>query len=140
MEPVVLTIESSQAGVSLRIRRGERLPSTTLFVVSERAHERMLAWPGGGAANMEVPARLVSARNALYMLPAPMRAALQQVDDVPLTRDDQHPRWWVTLETDLRRAHTADFVKDMRTRFLAADPEATASFTAVTSVLAIADA
>ena len=44
-------------------------PPAALFVVCASAQHRMLAWPGGGAANMEQPARLVSARIAIYMLP-----------------------------------------------------------------------
>lgn len=95
----------------------------------------MLAWPGGGAANMEVPARLVSARNAIRMLPC--QAAVREVDDVPLIRD--HLLWWTTLEAHLRRAHTKRFVDGLWTRFLAEDSEITASLTAVTSVLAISD-
>ena len=88
---------------------------------------------------MEVPSRLVAARNALFMLPTPLRAALQPVVDVPLSSDDLDGSWR-TLETDLLRAHTAEFVQGMRRRFLEDDPEAIASFAAVTSVLAIADA
>ena len=114
-------------------------PSPILYVVSEAAHNRMLAWPGGGAANMEVPARLVAVRNSIHMLPAPLRAALREVDDVPLIRAEAGPGWWIKLERDLRRAHTNGFVCGMWARFLADDPEIIASITAVTSVLAIAD-
>eukprot|EP00854_Cymbomonas_tetramitiformis_P028543 gene28543-35400_t len=113
--------------------------ATTLFVVSELAHNRMLAWPGGGAANMEVPARLVSARNAIHMLPP---AVVREVDDVlnlSSREQDDPPPWWSTLETDLSRAHTHGFVEDVRTQFFAEDPEMMASLTAVTSVLAISD-
>ena len=112
--------------------------TATLFVVSEQSHNRMLAWPGGGAANMEVPERLVSVRNAIHMLPPQLRAALREVEDVPITRKTESD-WWTSLRHDLLRAHTEDFVDDIWTRFNADDPEIIASITAVTSVLAIAD-
>ena len=82
---------------------------------------------------MEVPARLVSACNAIRMLPTPL---VREVDDIPLSREQD---WWTTLETHLRRAHTTHFVDDLWTRFLAEDPEMTASLTAASSVLAISD-
>ena len=91
---------------------------------------------------MEVPARLVSARNAIHMLPTPLRAALREVNDVPLCRAEEARQWWIELEKDLLRAHTEDFVHGATgiwTRFLASDPEIIASLTAVTSVLAITD-
>ena len=88
---------------------------------------------------MEVPARLVSASNAIYMLPTHLRAALRQVDDIPLSREQDNSQWWTALEKDLRRAHTKRFVDDVWTRFLARDPEITASLSAVTSVISISD-
>ena len=77
------------------------------------------------------------ASNALRMLPIRLRAALQEVDDVPLSREQDDLRWWTTLEKDLSRAHTKHFVDDIWTRFLARDPEITASLSAVASVLEI---
>ena len=101
-----------------------------LVVVAEPAHNRMLAWPGGAAGNMEVPARLVSARNAILMLP---HQQVVQVGDVHLS-GEKGPQW-VALQRDLRRAHTQGFVDDVWTKFVAGDPEMAASLTAVTSVL-----
>ena len=106
-----------------------------LVVVSEPAHNRMLAWPGGAAGNMEVPARLVSARNAILMLSH--REVVQEVEDVPLSREGG-PKW-IELQRDLRRAHTQGFLDEVWAKFVAGDPEMAASLTAVTSVLAIAD-
>ena len=106
-----------------------------LVVVAEPAHNRMLAWPGGAAGNMEVPARLVSARNAILMLPH--RQVVHEVEDVPLS-SEVGPQW-VAMQRDLRRAHTQGFVDDVWAKFVAGDPEMAASLTAVTSVLSVAD-
>ena len=119
-------LETAEAGVrsvcdallsSARQRpRASHTPTNTIFVVSDAAHSRMLAWPGGGAANMEVPGRLVSARNAIHMLP---RGTLRQVE-----YEKNSFSWsdWVlcrlsNFESDLLRAHTREFVDDIMSQF-----------------------
>ena len=123
------------AGDGAGVGQGELAGSTmALVVVDEPAHNRMLACPGGAAGNMEVPARLVSARNAILMLP---HQQVVPVGDVPLSRE-VGPQW-IAMQRDLRRAHTQGFVDDVWAKFVAGDPEMAASLTAVTSVLSVAD-
>lgn len=96
---------------------------------------RMVAYKGGQAAGMEMPNRLVSARNAIHLLPRPLLSTVQEVDETPLTEARI-----IQLQSEgLCQVHTQGFIDNLRAELESGDARAVASFTAFSSLLTITD-
>jgi len=94
-----------------------------------------VAYKGGQAAGMEMPNRLVSARNAIHLLPRPLLSTVQEVDETPLTEARI-----IQLQSEgLCQVHTQGFIDNLRAELESGDARAVASFTAFSSLLTITD-